>query len=766
MGAISSAARGLCLVVMISAAVGCEEKGLTSATARITVLPRAIDFGDSTIGVTQQRAVVISNIGTGPLSISDLELTQSVGTQFTCEGCKAVSVAPSDSVTVIVRFTPDRVGAASGSLTVLSDASNSGEVLVSLSAIVASTCVPTTCAAKGHTCGSLGDGCGGSLECGSCIAPSVCGSNGVCACTAESEAAFCARLGKNCGAASAQDSCGVVRSVASCGVCTQTCGVSGVCGCVAETDAALCTRVGAACGELTTFDNCGASRTVASCGGCTSPASCGGGGTANQCGCAESDAAFCARLGKACGPVSGIDLCGTARTVTSCGTCSGTGVSCGAVTPGQCGCAVETDAALCARSGASCGPLSVTDTCGTPRSIASCGTCTATGASCGAGVCSCTPELDAAFCSRLGKACGSATAADNCGVSRTVASCGTCTGTGASCGGGGTAGQCGCTEADAAFCARTAAVCGAVSGVDVCGVARTVSSCGACGVPQTCSANLCTGCRYGPLYGPASTTNSGQRVFDSSGRLLMLDFRGGLLRVPAGGGTVTTLVGPSSVGSPNFRWFGTPLVRSDGSALLTGYNGIYRCYETDITKWADLTDGELVGGSLLEDSNGQIYDSRRQKVFSVAGTLVADGGVPHSDGASLLLDEKVIDLGASFVRSVCFDDSAAASYSSFSGAVRGLARGADGSIYFGISEVSQQSAPIFRIPPGGGTPVLLTTIPGLEVLSSLAANLAGTELYVSGDSSSSPNTVWKVTMATGDRVVYGCYFGGRACGSN
>ena len=38
----------------------------------------------------------------------------------------------------------------------------------------------------------------------------------------------------------------------------------------------------------------------------------------------------------------------------------------------------------------------------------------------------CTPETDAAFCSRLGKNCGPVTAADNCGGSRTV-DCGTCT---------------------------------------------------------------------------------------------------------------------------------------------------------------------------------------------------------------------------------------------------------------------------------------------------------------------------------------------------
>ena len=44
----------------------------------------------------------------------------------------------------------------------------------------------------------------------------------------------------------------------------------------------------------------------------------------------------------------------------------------------------------------------------------------------------CTPETNTAFCSRLGKNCGSVTANDNCGNSRTVTSCGNC-GTGQTC---------------------------------------------------------------------------------------------------------------------------------------------------------------------------------------------------------------------------------------------------------------------------------------------------------------------------------------------
>lgn len=54
----------------------------------------------------------------------------------------------------------------------------------------------------------------------------------------------------------------------------------------------------------------------------------------------------------------------------------------------------------------------------------------------------CTPETNAAFCTRVGASCGSVTANDNCGTSRTVTSCGSCTSP-QTCGGGGTANQCG-----------------------------------------------------------------------------------------------------------------------------------------------------------------------------------------------------------------------------------------------------------------------------------------------------------------------------------
>jgi hypothetical protein len=39
-------------------------------------------------------------------------------------------------------------------------------------------CTPTTCAAQGATCGTIANGCGGTLSCGGCTAPATCGGGG------------------------------------------------------------------------------------------------------------------------------------------------------------------------------------------------------------------------------------------------------------------------------------------------------------------------------------------------------------------------------------------------------------------------------------------------------------------------------------------------------------------------------------------------------------------------------------------------------------
>jgi chitinase len=138
------------------------------------------------------------------------------------------------------------------------------------------------------------------------------------------------------------------------------------------------------------------------------------------------------------------------------------------------------------------------------------GTCGsgANNAVCGGGS-SCTAESNSQFCSRLGKNCGNVTADDNCGDSRTV-SCGSCTSP-QTCGGGGTANVCGggsCSaESNTQFCSRLGKNCGSVTADDNCGNSRTVN-CGSCTSPQTCggggTANVCgggsSGCSGVPVW--------------------------------------------------------------------------------------------------------------------------------------------------------------------------------------------------------------------------------------------------------------------------
>lgn len=134
----------------------------------------------------------------------------------------------------------------------------------------------STCQARGATneCGTSSDGGSQGVDGGPQDADG--GSEGVDGgCTPKT----CSGLLKNCGAVS--DGCG---GMLSCGDCylPSLCGWGGAanrCGtgsCIQETDAEFCTRLAKNCGPVTARDNCDTPRTVASCGACVAPETCGG----------------------------------------------------------------------------------------------------------------------------------------------------------------------------------------------------------------------------------------------------------------------------------------------------------------------------------------------------------------------------------------------------------------------------------------------------------------------------------------------------------
>ncbi|MHB8875748.1 MAG: hypothetical protein ACYC8T_18840, partial [Myxococcaceae bacterium] len=192
-------------------------------------------------------------------------------------------------------------------------------------------CVPKTCQQAGANCGSLPDGCGGTLVCGTCPVAQSCGGGGVpnvCGdgtCTPKT----CAALGKNCGLVS--DGCAASLP---CGTCSggDTCGGAGVPNvCGQGCSPTTCQAQGKDCGSIS--DGCGV---TLNCGTCSGGDTCGGGGVANVCGsgCA---ATTCQAQGKNCGSIS--DNCGG---TLACGTCTGSTTCGGGGTANVCGatCAV------------------------------------------------------------------------------------------------------------------------------------------------------------------------------------------------------------------------------------------------------------------------------------------------------------------------------------------------------------------------------------------------------------------------------------------
>lgn len=232
-------------------------------------------------------------------------------------------------------------------------------------------CERRTCADLGARCGSVSDGCGGMLACGSCPAPTQCGANHHCGCVPKT----CAELGATCGT-NVPDGCGGV--IPSCGAdpsCASAgpswrCGTDFSCTCTPKT----CATLGATCG-VNLPDGCGGSIPV-----CGAGASCGGGQnscdpTTHQCGCKPKT---CADLGATCG-VGLPDGCGGSLTCGDGLLCGGGQHFCDAATH-HCACRPMT----CADLGATCG-VNLPDGCG--GVISSCGS----GASCG-DFATCTPQ--------------------------------------------------------------------------------------------------------------------------------------------------------------------------------------------------------------------------------------------------------------------------------------------------------------------------------------------------------------------------------------
>lgn len=177
--------------------------------------------------------------------------------------------------------------------------------------------------------------------------------------------------------------------------------------CVPETAEEFCERIEAECSEVEGIDNCGESRTF-DCGGCDEGLE-----------CTESNTCQAPANPEACEAVSA--ECGTIDVEGSpafCGECA-EGSEC---VENTCACVGVDEATICNDAGANCGTVEYTNCLGEPVDIA-CGQCDPEADEvCNDNVCTCVPESNEAFCSRV-EQCGNVTAEDNCGSMRT-ADCG------------------------------------------------------------------------------------------------------------------------------------------------------------------------------------------------------------------------------------------------------------------------------------------------------------------------------------------------------
>jgi hypothetical protein len=87
----------------------------------------------------------------------------------------STTIAPGSNVAVETVTT----SAVASATTVTLTATEGPRSLASLLTVTPASCVPTTCATQGKNCGTIPDGCGGTLTCGTCSGSLTCGGGGV-----------------------------------------------------------------------------------------------------------------------------------------------------------------------------------------------------------------------------------------------------------------------------------------------------------------------------------------------------------------------------------------------------------------------------------------------------------------------------------------------------------------------------------------------------------------------------------------------------------
>src|SRR5271156_913745 len=96
---------------------------VTSGAGVLSASTATLSFGDVAVGNTASQSLTVTNVGTGVVNVSQATIT---GAAFTVvSGAPSGALQVGQSVTIQIQFAPAASGAASGAITVVSDASNS-----------------------------------------------------------------------------------------------------------------------------------------------------------------------------------------------------------------------------------------------------------------------------------------------------------------------------------------------------------------------------------------------------------------------------------------------------------------------------------------------------------------------------------------------------------------------------------------------------------------------------------------------------------------
>ncbi len=121
--------------VTLTASAGSVSKSfalqLNAAVPTLTVSPTSLAFGNVTVNTASTLPVTLTSTGTAPVTINSATLS---GTGFTMSGATfPVTLNPNLAVTLDVQFDPATATAATGQLTIQSNSSTNGTVVISLS---------------------------------------------------------------------------------------------------------------------------------------------------------------------------------------------------------------------------------------------------------------------------------------------------------------------------------------------------------------------------------------------------------------------------------------------------------------------------------------------------------------------------------------------------------------------------------------------------------------------------------------------------------